>query len=98
MLTLAQKAVCHKTGSDHLLPDKPAESRLMLCCAILQIDGGGKMTLRVSDDTYFKHVDRWWSVMLPRLSKYLYSRGGPIIMAQVPLLPQCTPVLLLNIG
>lgn len=41
------------------------------------------MTLRVSDEEYLGHVDRWWSVMLPRLSKYLYSRGGPIVMAQV---------------
>lgn len=48
------------------------------------------MTLRVSDKDYFAHVDRWWSVMLPRLSKFLYSRGGPIVMAQVCLFPVLT--------
>lgn len=41
------------------------------------------MTLRVSDPQYLKHVDKWWSVLLPKLTKHLYKNGGPIIMAQV---------------
>jgi len=40
------------------------------------------MTLRVSDEEYLGHVDRWWSVLLPRLSRFLYSRGGPIVLTQ----------------
>ncbi len=40
------------------------------------------MTLRVSDEDYLGHVDRWWSVLLPRLSRFLYSRGGPIVLTQ----------------
>lgn len=41
------------------------------------------MTLRTSDKDFLGHVDRWWSVLLPRLSRFLYSRGGPIVLTQV---------------
>ena len=40
------------------------------------------MTLRVSDEDYMRHVDKWWSVLLPKISRFLYSRGGPIVLAQ----------------
>ena len=46
------------------------------------------MTLRVSDEDYLGHVDRWWSVLLPRLSRFLYARGGPIVLTQASCNPQ----------
>lgn len=41
------------------------------------------MVPRSSDEHFLGHVDRWWSQLLPRLSRFLYSRGGPIVLTQV---------------
>ena len=41
------------------------------------------MVLRSSDPTYLAHVDRWFSVMLPKMKPLLYENGGPIITVQV---------------
>ena len=32
---------------------------------------------------YIKYVDRWFSVLMPRIKPLLYVNGGPIIMVQV---------------
>ncbi|KAK9809058.1 hypothetical protein WJX72_008691 [[Myrmecia] bisecta] len=48
-----------------------------------QVAGGRTMQLRVKDPAYLAHVERWWSVLLPKLAPYLYHRGGPIVMVQV---------------
>ena len=32
---------------------------------------------------YIKHVDKWMSVLLPKLKPLLYENGGPIILTQV---------------
>lgn len=41
------------------------------------------MKLRVYDEAYLGHVDRFWNALLPRMAPYLYHRGGPILMTQV---------------
>ncbi len=41
------------------------------------------MKLRTNDANYLNHVDRWWGMLLPRLTPLLYSNGGPVIMVQV---------------
>ena len=41
------------------------------------------MKLRVYDEDYLGHVDRFWNTLLPRMAPYLYHRGGPILMTQV---------------
>lgn len=48
-----------------------------------QVVGGGKMQLRSYDPDYLEHVDRWFSVLLPKVAPYLYQRGGPVVMVQV---------------
>ncbi|KAK9816677.1 hypothetical protein WJX72_003581 [[Myrmecia] bisecta] len=47
------------------------------------IAGGRSMKLRSSDPVYLAHVDRWWSVLLPKMAQYMYYNGGPIVMVQV---------------
>lgn len=48
------------------------------------------MQLRSFDPDYLEHVDRWFSVLLPKVAPYLYQRGGPIVMVQVfIILPTC---------
>lgn len=49
----------------------------------LQVLGGGTMKIRTNDAAYLTHVDRWWSELLPRMTRLLYSNGGPIVMVQV---------------
>ena len=41
------------------------------------------MKIRTNDAQYLMHVDRWWGELLPRMTRLLYSNGGPIIMVQV---------------
>ena len=41
------------------------------------------IVLRTSDPTYLAYVDRWMSVLLPKLNPLLYENGGPIITVQV---------------
>ncbi len=41
------------------------------------------MKIRTHDDAYLTHVDRWWGELLPRMTRLLYSNGGPIVMVQV---------------
>lgn len=53
---------------------------------LLQVAGGGKMQLRSFDSNYIAHVDRWFSVLLPKVAPYLHQRGGPIAMVQVAML------------
>ena len=57
-----------------------------------QVEGGRTMKLRVYDEAYLGHVDRFWNTLLPKMAPYLYHRGGPILMTQVGillLLPEC---------
>ncbi len=49
----------------------------------LQVEGGRVMDLRKNDARYLGHIDRWFSVLLPKMAPYLYHRGGPILMTQV---------------
>ena len=49
----------------------------------LQVLGGGTMKIRTNDAAYMTHVDRWWGELLPRMTRLLYSNGGPIVMVQV---------------
>ena len=41
------------------------------------------MKLRSSDPRFLSLVDRWFSVLLPKLRPLLYRSGGPIILVQV---------------
>ena len=42
-----------------------------------------RMRLRTSDPTYLKEVERWYSIVMPKIAPLLYHNGGPIIMVQV---------------
>ena len=39
--------------------------------------------MRTSDPVFLHYVDQWWGVLLPRVRKYLYQNGGPIILVQL---------------
>ncbi|XP_072880344.1 beta-galactosidase [Hemitrygon akajei] len=41
------------------------------------------IVLRSSDPDYLKYVDKWMSVLLPKVKKFLYQNNGPIITVQV---------------
>ena len=41
------------------------------------------MKLRTSDPSYVKAVEKWFSLLLPKLVPMLYKNGGPVIMVQV---------------
>lgn len=49
----------------------------------LQVIGEGKIKLRSDDAAYLELMDRWWNVLLPKIGRYLYNRGGNILMVQV---------------
>ncbi|KAL3632007.1 hypothetical protein CASFOL_024991 [Castilleja foliolosa] len=42
-----------------------------------------QIRLRSSDPAFLSFVEKWWDVLLPKVSPFLYSNGGPIIMVQV---------------
>ncbi|XP_032786676.2 beta-galactosidase [Daphnia magna] len=39
--------------------------------------------LRTMDKSYVASVEKWFSVLLPKIKPYLYNNGGPIITVQV---------------
>ena len=39
--------------------------------------------LRSSDSQFLKHVDEWWSILLPKIKPQLYINGGNILMVQL---------------
>nr|GMC74808.1 beta-galactosidase 17 [Ipomoea batatas] len=39
--------------------------------------------LRSSDPAFTNLVDRWWGILLPKVTHFLYKNGGPIIMVQI---------------
>ncbi|XP_035424762.1 beta-galactosidase isoform X6 [Cygnus atratus] len=41
------------------------------------------IVLRSSDSDYLAAVEKWMSVLLPRMKPHLYQNGGPVIMVQV---------------
>ncbi|WOK98605.1 beta-galactosidase 8 isoform X2 [Canna indica] len=41
------------------------------------------LELRSSDMAFLHYVERWWSILFPKISALLYENGGPIIMVQV---------------
>ncbi|KER19691.1 hypothetical protein T265_15474, partial [Opisthorchis viverrini] len=41
------------------------------------------MKIRSSDPAYYQEVVKWFNVLLPKLRKHLYTRGGPIVMVQM---------------
>lgn len=46
-------------------------------------NGSDYSMMRSMDPGFLASVDRWFSVLLPTLRPYLYSNGGPIVLAQV---------------
>jgi len=46
------------------------------------VAGGGALRLRTEDPSYLALVDRWWAVLLPRIARHLYIRGGNVLMVQ----------------
>ena len=47
------------------------------------LQAGGRVYPRTGDPSFLAAVDDWFAVLLPLLRPYLYSNGGPVIMAQV---------------
>ena len=41
------------------------------------------ISTRTSDPVYMKYVDRWMSVLLPKVERWLYINGGSVITIQV---------------
>ncbi|XP_031489173.1 beta-galactosidase 17 isoform X1 [Nymphaea colorata] len=39
--------------------------------------------LRSSDHAYLVFVEKWWSMLLPKIVPLLYNNGGPVIMVQI---------------
>ncbi|XP_057771590.1 beta-galactosidase 17 [Salvia miltiorrhiza] len=39
--------------------------------------------LRSSDPAYLGLVEKWWGILLPKVSPLLFSNGGPIVMVQI---------------
>ena len=51
--------------------------------------GWQKLKMRSDDPAYLELVDRWWSVLLPKIGRFLVERGGNILMVQVDHLYSC---------
>ncbi|KAK3220499.1 hypothetical protein Dsin_014469 [Dipteronia sinensis] len=41
------------------------------------------LKLRSSDPAFLKLVEKWWGVLLPKISPLLYDNGGPVVMVQI---------------
>ncbi|KAJ8637854.1 hypothetical protein MRB53_012121 [Persea americana] len=41
------------------------------------------LRLRSSDPAFLALVERWWGILLPKMTPFLYDNGGPIIMVQI---------------
>ena len=52
----------------------------------LMANGTQTVVPRTSEETYMNAVRRYLSVLLPRLTPYLYKNGGPVLTVQVNLL------------
>uniref|UniRef100_A0A182IM64 Uncharacterized protein n=1 Tax=Anopheles atroparvus TaxID=41427 RepID=A0A182IM64_ANOAO len=39
--------------------------------------------LRTYDTDYLKEVQKWYSQLMPRMARYLYGNGGPVIMVSI---------------
>ena len=52
--------------------------------------------MRSDDPAYLELVDRWWSVLLPKIGRFLVERGGNILMVQVDHLYSLMPWQLRN--
>lgn len=39
--------------------------------------------LRTYDLDYLREVEKWYSVLMPRIQNHLYQRGGPVIMVSI---------------
>ncbi|XP_058455851.1 beta-galactosidase-like isoform X2 [Malaya genurostris] len=39
--------------------------------------------LRTYDTDYLEEVEKWYATLMPRIQKYLYGRGGPVIMVSI---------------
>lgn len=39
--------------------------------------------IRRNDPKFMKHVEDWFDILLPKLRKYLYKNGGPVILVQI---------------
>lgn len=42
-----------------------------------------KVQLRTYDTDYLREVEKWYGVLMPRIQKHLYGRGGPVIMVSI---------------
>lgn len=51
--------------------------------SLMQVKGGGVMKLRSSDPLWLAQVDAWWSLLLPRLKRFMHIHGGSTLMVQV---------------
>lgn len=56
------------------------------------------MKMRSDDPAYLELVDRWWSVLLPKIGRFLVERGGNILMVQVDHLYSLMPWQLGNLS
>lgn len=54
------------------------------------------MKMRSDDPAYLELVDRWWSVLLPKIGRFLVERGGNILMVQVDHLYSLMPWQLIS--
>nr|WMP40581.1 beta-galactosidase [synthetic construct] len=41
------------------------------------------MTLRTSNTSYLKWVDKWYTELLNKIKPYMYNNGGPVLMVQI---------------
>ncbi|CAH9073495.1 unnamed protein product [Cuscuta epithymum] len=41
------------------------------------------LRLRSSDPAFIDYVERWWGILLPKLTHFLYKKGGPVAMVQI---------------
>ncbi|XP_065080927.1 beta-galactosidase-like [Ochlerotatus camptorhynchus] len=39
--------------------------------------------LRTYDTDYLREVEKWYGILMPRIQKHLYGRGGPVIMVSI---------------
>ena len=46
-------------------------------------NGPNSIIPRSSEKNYMTAVNKWFSVLLPKLKSYMYQNGGPIISVQV---------------
>lgn len=70
-----------RTGCSQNIQESNSERPIEVIDLVLDCASSNLINFRFSD--YLAEVRKWYGILMPKMEKYLYGNGGPIIMVQV---------------